>query len=291
MSYFDRYYRLTIGNKDSRIIYETQELNQLRLRFNISHYPGSTMSMASIDIFNIAQHSKNVIMSEYTDITLEAGYRDNFGVIFSGQVINFNELPDGPDTYLRMFCNAGILALDTKRVTPKGLNSNVTVQEVLDLIAKQLGLTIKLDKNQFSALPKKIVGYPVSGTVRSELTRISRDYNLEWYVENKTLVIKKIGLNFKKNPIEVSESTGLIETPILTSSGIRFKTHLSAAYSLNDIINLKARAPKIQFSGAYTIDQKPFIRGGKQVISKIIHNGDTHSDNWFTACECIRFAQ
>ena len=289
MRFYGRHYKLSLGSNGGTKIYETVNGEGLRLRFNVTHYPGGRLSMASIDLFNVNKQSEGIITSQFTDVSLQAGYENNTGVVFKGQIVNFNKLRDGPDTFLRMFCNSGVRALDNSRVEPKGLNKNVSVLEIIDLISKSLGLPLKIQREDFENLPLKSIGYPMGNSVRFELERLTRDYNLHWYIENGYLVIKKKDSKLPGSTIIIAEESGLIGTPVVTSVGISFKTHLNPSLSLNRIVNLRAKTPSIQFSGGYLVDQSRFIAHGSQRIIKINAVGDTHSDDWYSECDCVRY--
>lgn len=283
MKYTDRVYKLSVTKGGNYIEFDGTKERHLRLRFSVTHYDGGVLSQAIIDIFNLSKISKGIVSEEYADVTLQAGYKNNFGVIFSGQTINHEERREGADTYTRLYADSGIKNISEKIVEPKTFNKNTKTSEIIEVIVKYLGMPFTIQ--DLDELPVKASGYSIKGTVKQEMNRITAAHNLEWYVENNKVVVKKINTSLKGKVINVSElENGMIGTPIRSSVGVEFDVHMNPGFRLNQLVNLKARAPVIQFSGAFSVNQDDLLSRGTHLIKKLTFEGDTHENPWFTRC-------
>ncbi|CAM0068266.1 baseplate hub [Vibrio phage D93] len=283
MKYVDRVYKLSVTKGGNHIEFDGTQYNPLRVRFSVTHYDGGILSQAIIDIFNLSKTSQGIVSEEYADVTLQAGYKNNFGVIFSGQTINHEERREGTDTFIRLYADSGIKNIDEKIVDPRTFNKNTKTSEIIEVIVKYLGMPYAIQ--DLDNLPLKASGYSIKGTVKQELNRIAKAHGLEWYVENGKVVVKNIHTSLKGKVINVSElENGMIGTPIRSSVGVEFDVHLNPGFRLNQLVNLKAKAPVIQFSGAFSMGQKDLLSRGTHLIKKLTFEGDTHENPWFTRC-------
>lgn len=288
MKFRIRAYKLNITTKDGKSIeLDGTKDDHLRIRFNITHYIGGVVSQASIDIFNLSKQSEGIASSDFAKVSLQAGYRGNIGLIFSGQSINYEFRREGPDSFVRLYATSGIQDFTGKMVKPKSYAKNISMLEVLKYVVETLDYPYVIQDED--KLPIAPTGYQVSGTVIQEIKRITLAYGLEYYCENGKLIIKSSESPVRKKVIQISElDNGLIGTPILNTAGIEFDLHLNPGIRLNTRVNLKAKAARIQFSGAYTATNKDLISRGEHLVKKITFNGDTHENSWITRCYAIK---
>lgn len=264
-------------------MFDGEQDNPLRVRFSITHYDGGVLSQGTIDIFNLSKKSLGIVSEEYADVTLQAGYRNNIGVVFAGQVINHEERREGPDTYIRLYVDSGIKNVDSKFVEPKTFAKNTNTKDIIETIVRYFDMPYTLQ--DADNLPIKATGYQILGTAKQELNRITKAHDLIWYIENGKIIIKAVRTSIVGRTIEVSElENGMIGTPIRSAVGMEFDVHLNPGFKLNQLVNLKAKSPVIQFSGAYTLNQEDLLSRGVHLIKKLIFEGDTHENPWFTRC-------
>lgn len=287
MKFRNRAYILSVSTKSGKFItFDGTTDQHLRIKFSVTHYPGGLLSQAIIDIYNLSKKSEGILSEEYADITLQAGYRNNIGVTFFGQAVNYETRRDGADTFIRIYADSGVKYLD-KPVKPRSFSKTIKVLDVINVLANQFEMPYVIHDQELLTEVKSS-GYQISGTLRKEMIRISMDHGLEWYIENGNLIIKKLRTDIKGQTIVVSElENGLIGNPSITSAGIEFDTHLTNSIKLRRLINLKAKSPIIQFSGAFTVNQRQFIDRGVYQVNKILIEGDTHDDLWLSKFSCI----
>lgn len=283
MKYTNRAYKLSVSKGGRYILFDGTEDRHLRIKFSITHYEGGILSQAIIDIYNLSKKSEGIITEEYSDITLQAGYKNNIGVIFSGQAINHETRRDGADTFVRIYADSGVKNIDQKIVSPRTFAKNTKTKEIIEIVVSELGLPFTIQ--DVDNLPLKASGYSIKGTVKQELNRLAKAHDLEWYVENGKVVIKSIETAIKGKTITISElDGGMIGTPIRSALGVEFDVHLNPGLKLNQLVNLKAKSPVINFSGVFSVNQEDLLSRGTHLIKKLIFEGDTHENPWFTRC-------
>lgn len=274
---------LSVTKGGNHILFDGTKDRHLRIRFSVTHYAGGVLSQAIIDIYNLSKKSEGIVTEEYAEITLQAGYRNNIGVIFSGQAINHETRREGPDTFVRIYADSGVKDFDQKFASIRTFNKNTKTSEIIQIIASQFGLPYMIQDTE--NLPVQATGYQILGTVKQELNRITNAYDLEWYIENGKVVVKNKKNSIVGKTIEISElEGGLIGTPIRTAAGIEFDVHLNPGLNLNQLVNLKAKSPIIQYSGAFSVNQTEYLSRGTHLIKKLLFEGDTHENPWFTRC-------
>ena len=83
----------------------------LRIRFNIKQHSESTPSIADIMITNQATaEAKQLVQvsAEYKEVTIDAGYPDNHGIIFGGNIVRAIYGRENPtDTLTTIHCQDG----------------------------------------------------------------------------------------------------------------------------------------------------------------------------------------
>ncbi len=102
-SQYLRYCKLTVEGAGQAI-----DLSELRVRFQIDQQTLQTPNVADITITNLSDQTVQRITKEGTRVTLDAGYQDGHGIIFSGQIIQKRKGRDNPvDTYLNIIAQDG----------------------------------------------------------------------------------------------------------------------------------------------------------------------------------------
>jgi archaellin len=77
------------------------DLSQLRITFTVEKTENETPNHAQIKIYNLAKGTENQIINEFTRVILQAGYQENFGVIFDGEIVQSKRgRENGTDNYV-----------------------------------------------------------------------------------------------------------------------------------------------------------------------------------------------
>ena len=135
-----RRYKLVVFNGETG---EALDLSELRIRFDVKRTSQMTPNVADIRVYNVAPETVARIgayqTKEFNNIILEAGYPDNYGVIFKGnikQVISGRE--NATDTFVDLVAGDGDKAYNFA-VVRTTLAAGVTQLEQVNACVQSMG--------------------------------------------------------------------------------------------------------------------------------------------------------
>lgn len=263
----------------------------LRIAFNAQHDYGGFVSYAEISVYNLSRESEERIFDKYRSVTLQGGWPELFGVIFKGQVINYQRIPGTNDgTHgIKLFCRSSAEALDFSYLN-QTFSKETEIAEIIRTAAAALGNPVMF-YGDFSKLPKRSGGTFLKGPPAKLLEKMSRWFAFHWAVENGITKIIKDGYS---EPTEdtflFTPQTGMIGSPVVTDTEISVRVALNPAVQLAKNIQIKSTAPEFAFSGAYFVNIDRSIGEGVYQVRRIIHVGDSYSAVWESQLTCFRLA-
>ena len=80
---FIRVCQVIVGNANEAI-----SLGDLRVNFEIKKSRITYPNLAKIQIWNLADNTRNKIRDEFTIVLVNAGYRNNISLVFTGDIKN-----------------------------------------------------------------------------------------------------------------------------------------------------------------------------------------------------------
>lgn len=267
----NRKYRLTIGD------YKTGNgllIEGLQVSFDISKSSDNTnnSNSASIEVTNLSDESLKILQTDYPVAVFEVGYESlgNMAIIFGGQVVNLSTRKQGTDRVTQIVMGTGYTELNhstLQKLVPAGK----TVKDVVEELKKSFPNISRGVYNGTNLNSVLINGYSLSGSLRSELDRLSKTYNLEWRLDGETLYVNNKDRAFTENfntAYVISPSSALIEIPYYVSG--------DADKTLKD----KSKKQSVQFSMLIN----PNINAGE-----VIKLEDTEINGWYKV-DSIRYS-
>ena len=94
---------------------EGLDLSQMRIGFDVKKTDAQTPNTAEIVVFNLSANTVKQIRKEFTRVILQAGYGENFGVIFDGNIKELVSGKEGTDTTLSISAGDGDRAYKVER--------------------------------------------------------------------------------------------------------------------------------------------------------------------------------
>ena len=180
---------------------------------------------------------------EFAQVTFEAGYQDNVGLIYSGEIKQslYAHAEDNVTTYIDIFCAEHGNAYQQSHVNKTlaaGWTPRDKVQLALDVM-KPHGITglglVNIDLDN----PKYPRGRPFVGMARDLLREVSLSAGAVWsmqrgqvHIVNHTLPLQSDG------PVVLNSSTGLIGWPQQTENGIVARCLLNPAIKINTQVQI-----------------------------------------------------
>lgn len=267
----NRKYRLTIGD------YKTGNgllIEGLQVSFDISKSSDNTnnSNSASIEVTNLSDESLKILQTDYPVAVFEVGYESlgNMAIIFGGQVTNISTRKQGTDRVTQIVMGTGYTELNhstLQKLVPAGK----TVKDVVEELKKSFPNISRGVYNGTNLNSVLINGYSLSGSLRTELDRLSKTYKLEWRIDGDTLYVNNRDRASTENfdtAYVVSPSSGLIEIPYYVSG------------NANETLKDPAKKQSVQFSMLIN----PHINAGE-----VIKLEDTQITGWYKV-DSIRYS-
>lgn len=283
-----RKYQILVAKTDGTAL----DVSNLRCTFHIEKTYHAKANYSEIVIYNLSAETEGTIINEYDRVIVNAGYQGvdpngnpkQYGKIFDGNIIQClrDREDDNVNYKLTLICGDADNYLNSAFVK-QTMNAGITHRQMINALASQA--TITTDIGKISPDLKEVQlprGKVFFGTPKQYLREIAADNNASFWMDNGEIHVEKPTDNFGQ-AIVVTPETGLIGTPQMASDGgISIKMLLNANIGLMSMIKLdnsNIRQAKLQGK------QKPTMldQDGQYQAYKIIHDGDTRGQNWYTS--------
>lgn len=279
---------------------EGLELSGLKISFNISRPDISYPATAMFKIYNLSRNTNSRIrQNEFTQIKFVAGYQDNYGLIFSGQIqYSYSGRENPTDTYVV------IQAADSDQahnfaVMNTTLAAGYTQQDVHTALMKPIGVyDIVAGATPEFATTKAPRGKPMFGMHRDEVSSLAAQCKATWRYENGRLQMVPENA-YLADAIVLNAQTGLIGMPEQTiNGGINVKCLINPNIQLDTLIRLDNKSINqvglsnqeiATGSTAGASVQQPAVldMDGDYIVKNIAYYGDTRGNTWYQDMICI----
>lgn len=263
--------------------------NKLRVRFIIEVFPGSALSLAEINIYNLANSAE---LQHGDSIELIAGYDNRAGVIFSGVIINLFRERDNADIFHRVIARTGTVA--NRGSSSAMYGEGATIVDVLKDVAKAWPLQLQIDEKQFENAPPFTSGLSLDGDLPTILNSLAQEYQFQWVEHVGRLIISKEGdVREGVSSIEISQMTGMEGVPEVNRGpqglGVTVMKRLDPFVFPNSMIEVKTGFSSFNTGNIYfgEVPEDVTANGVYNVLS-LIHRGDTHGEEWTTEIHGLR---
>jgi hypothetical protein len=277
---FEKSYRLQINDL---VIESGQNPTPLRIAFRTEATLDATHNKAAIEVYNLARSTRDRISGSTLKVTLEAGYQNRLGLIFTGNILpkGISHPKQGPDVITKLQAGDGENALRTSRVNENfGAKARMT-DVLLKLSDKFTGVSAekakaRIRKGDFKgAFTEFANGFSTVGSLRTEYAHLMATAGLTWSIQNNELVVLGEDETTQDLAFEIGPGSGLIGSPEYGDinndkhkGAIKFRSLLNAAVAPGRKIVLKSES--------------------KNATLKVFHTvcvGDMNGDQWFTEAE------
>ena len=243
------------------------DLSGLRIRFSVKRSDAQTPNAAEIRVYNLAPNTAQQIRDEFTRVILQAGYEENFGVIFDGDIkqVKFGR-EGGTDTYVDIAAGDGDAAYNFAVVNTTlaaGARQSDQIRAALAPMAERGVTAGYIDTSDDRALPR---GKAMFGMSRDYLRRSADTTATTWSIQDrKVQFVKRTGL-LPGQAVALSSATGLVGVPEVTNDGVYIRSLLNPLLVIGG---------QVQVSGSTDAD-------GIYRILVVEHTGDTHGNEWYS---------
>lgn len=276
MAVFKRIWRLQIEINRNIKTFQELDFNQksLKIDFNIKNGIGGAFSNGDITIYNLNQNDMQFLSTCYNysngnfkrnKISLEAGYRDNFGVLINGNINEADANFESVDKSINLKITGGIQNNLTNNSIQTSLSGNIDFKIICEECAKKNGLSIDYGKD----IEKRVItDFSFLGSPYQYIEKLREFFkDLDIFIDNtgNSLKVQKKNSNSINRKV-LSHETGLIGKPKPTWIGCNVKSLLNPSLKAGGYIDLKNEVLK-NFDGRYRINE-------------INHKGSNMGDLW-----------
>lgn len=285
-----RYCKLTVAGGGDSV-----DLSQLRIRFQVTQHNLQSPNVGDITITNLSDQTVKRIKGEGTEVTLEAGYEENPGLIFKGQIIQKRSGRENPvDTYLNLIAQGGDQAYNHAVVSKTLAAGHTYKDQVMTAYEalKPFGITLgKIADLGDKKMPRARVMF---GMARDILRTIAISTGTSWSIQNNELTVTKNNEPKDGGAIVLNSRTGLIGLPVQSIDGILVTCLLNPQIGPGSLIQIdQASVQEAKLSADYTafVNNAMIPSTADDGFYKCLvvnHIGDTRGDPWYTQILCLR---
>lgn len=236
--FFNRVAALNIDGKIFR--YDLTNDERFQIEFSTEFDIAKVSNSATIKIYNIndetielARPKINGKNKELKLVTLEAGYKDNFGIVIAGEIYDSKATKNGVDRVLELKCGGNISKFGNFPInkTYNNKNTSYIVKDILQLSGFNSG----------GIIPEKEVLYPsiVVKDLREGLKRLAKDSGSDLYISNNAIYFKKPDAS--NEVVQMGFTSGLLQEPEKTDLGYNVKSLFNYRILQGNKVLIKAK--------------------------------------------------
>lgn len=297
-----RYFRLVIATDKNN--QQAIDLSEFRCKFHISQAVIGKPCTAEITVYNVSKETvdklgigTNKIEDSGMKVIIEAGYKDNHGIIFQGDLWwKSTGRESETETFMKLVAATGDKARQYAVVNvsvAKGATQQTIFKKVCEAM-KDKGVDVKNASVPFmdTRLPRGKVLFKMA---TDAMNGIADTNNFDWGygVDGLVAIPKEPVFNQKETVIVLNADTGLIGRPELDEEGLDVQALLNPKLEIGTLIQIdNASVQRNSYDttiseGAYqknmaVTDDFLSADGIYRVISRE-HIGDTRGDEWYTS--------
>lgn len=281
-----RQWQLVIGDDESINVPNALKIDGgLRIKFKVVKDNLGTPNISKISIYNLTQHSRSKIEKPKSKLLLKAGYENNLQVLFFGDVLFVQHRKIGAEIISEIYAGDGQESYLKSRFSKTYSKTASNKEIVEDVVASFEGLGV----SEIKGVPDgnySLFGSTFSSQSQVILSNLASDLDLEWFIDNEGLYVNNKKTEPNNTVLSIFNATnGMIGSPIVTEVGINLNVLMRPSLLCNTNFRVESVSPSIQF-GNYFFKGLPPTKGeGIYRIIKLIHQGDTHSNEWSTFIE------
>jgi hypothetical protein len=284
------------------------DLSNLRIKFSVKRSDIQTPNVADIRVYNVSADTALSMLinlnpapgiqtiSNQGMVILQAGYQNNYGVIFQGnikQIILGRE--SATDTFVDIIAGDGDRAYNFA-VVNTSLAAGVTPSQQLSTIVNgqngmaAKGVTLGHVPSNFDVtkLPR---GKTLYGNAKNYLRALSTDTDTNWSMQNEQINFIPIRSYLPGTAVVLTSKTGLVGTPQQTNIGVNVKCLLNPLLKIGGVINI-AEATVADYKIDLSQPNNPANTApalnvdGYYYIFVAEFEGDTRGVPWYATLSC-----
>lgn len=281
---YGRRYRIIVSNASGIAL----DVSDLRCTFNIQKTIMQQPPISEVVLYNLNADTENAIIEEGARIVVEAGYEGSqYGLIFDGDIVQPIRDKQDATTY-----RLTLRSIDGDRFINYGfvgfsLVKGQSARDQIGALASQAKYPTQLGTISENLDGTKLTrGKVMFGLAKDYLSQIAKSQNATYYMHNGTVNLIK-ATDYPANTIvDLSPTSGLINTPTQSQYGVSFTAMLNPKIQINSLVHIDNSLIRAQ-----SFEQGQPIRNldqdGIYRVTSITYVGDTRGSDWNIQCDTV----
>ena len=283
---------LVIGDNGNGV-----DVSNLRITFTVKKTSVQTPNEAEIKVYNLASDTAAQIQREFSRVILQAGYKDNFAVIFDGTVKQVKSgRENGTDTYLHIMASDGDASYNFAVVNTT-LAAGSSPSDHINAAAEPMAEHGTTVGHVGDVGGQKLArGKVMYGNSRDYLRQTAQSSDSDWSIQDGKLQVVPIRGLLPTQAVLLNSKSGLVGTPEQTNDGIKVRALLNPMLKIGGriIVNNKdiELATISENKTTKTGEKKQpadkpatIADDGAYKVIKVEYTGDTRGNDWY--CDMI----
>jgi hypothetical protein len=261
---YNRKFNLLLSTRSG----DTLDVGSLKVIFKIKKTDAQTPNTAEVRVYNLNETTSRRIRSEFSKITIQAGYESNYGVIFLGNIKQVTYGRDnGVDSFVDISAGDGDeaynYAIISTTISSGAKQSDQVAASAKSMSGNGIG-TGFVDNMGGQSLPRGKVMY---GMARDYLRQSTQSTDATWSIQDGRLqIVKRSGI-LPSQAVVLNSKSGLIGTPEQTGNGLKARCLLN---------------PLLKIGGRVMLDGDGVYR-----LLAVEHLGDSLGNDWYSDITCL----
>jgi hypothetical protein len=269
------------------------DLSELRFRFQTRGADTESPNTLVIRVYNLQQETVNAIVSEYNQVTLQAGYVSSTSAnIFTGTIKQFKYGKESnTDTFLEITAAEADVGYNFGFVN-KTLERGSSLADLVKACANALGVKVADGTIDLAltggTMPRGKVAF---GLARVQMRQIADSLASRWSVQNGVLVLIKNTGYLAGDVIILNPQTGLVGFPEATDQGVEVRSLLNPLLQIGQRVHIDdALIVQTKTLDHFRPDLPFAAKTSPDHIYRIValdHSGDTRGEDWYSEIICL----
>lgn len=247
------------------------DTTRLNIGFTVERNLDLEPSTLQATVFNLNPSIQESLKDRQWTVTLKAGYGEDAGVIFKGDVRFVRHRREPPLIATDIEADDGGDA--SKVVVKRHFAKGTTVGTVFQWLQEQTGLGVGnvtriTQINKPDGLPDRLAnGITVSGLAMEELGDLANSRGAVLSSQNNEVIVLRPGEALPgASTTFISPETGMVGYPYVDNEGILTLNH--------------RLSPKITPGAKLQVDNAAYVAGGPYVVERAVYSGSLWSDDF-----------
>ncbi len=285
MRQYFRNVRLVVGLGSTAL-----DLTGLRFRFEVlkNQLTSRLQNASKIEVFNLGKNSRDKIEERGTQVELQVGYGNELRTLFKGQLRRAFSVHESVEWITTIYANEEWKAIQDSTIN-KAWSAGIPVATVIADIIKTFGAAASRPLFQdVGALPTMLGPRSFTGSSAAAMEELAETHGFTWGWVDGRFEVTGPEPNFSDKVVEISASTGMIGSPVVTDLGVEVTTLLNPALKVHRKIQIKSVGAGVKVGLIETRETVPTLREGVYIIGEIEAVGDTHGNDWLSKIKTFR---